>query len=54
MASEELNYLEVLALLAAGRQAECIVDLELGHVVLMHIRLVFLKALLISLEKIDS
>lgn len=48
IASEELTYSGVLILLAAGKQAECVVDSELGCV-----KLVFLKAMSNGLGKID-
>ena len=48
IASEELTYSGVLVLLAADKQAECVVDSELGCV-----KLVFLKAMSNGLGKID-
>lgn len=42
--SKRLAYSGVLVLLVAGEQAKCVIDSELGYVILVHMRLVFLKA----------
>ena len=54
IASERSIYSNVLILLVAGGQAECIMDSELKCIVLVRIRLVFSKAISKGLERIDS
>ena len=46
MALRGSAYSDVFALLAAGWQAECVLDSKLGCVILVCVRLVFLKATL--------
>lgn len=53
-ALEGLTYSDVLALLMAGGQAKCVIDSKLGRIVLVHVRLMFLKATSKGLERIDS
>lgn len=45
---------ELIIALLAGGQIECIVNSELGCIVLVHVRIVFLKTLLIGLGRINS